>query len=375
MILLQEHTMTDDLKTENELEKEEKDEYHRENQKNENIAEKYEENKEENSKSDDVHPESESYVKAKEENIDEPKIDMPEEPEKENGNKEVTEEDGIVRPERENSQKGEVTLEPEINPENKMVTPPEQSEKEKGQFENKEESNEDEQKKEEVLEPVIEEEKEKHADVGETQQNEGTVVVKGNLVGEFVNVDEAQPEHNGVKKQVRFDLINEDMNSNHFGINVSVADVVNKVFLVEDSGKHKIDDIYKNFPSSQISGQKFFEDLEKKEKEKETYQVETEDISDVENTDGALAVEEKKRNLMRLKLVMKVQKLKKSAKIMYVILKKNKKRNLTWLKLVMKVKKLKKSVKMKVRKKEKTKDLRRMRIYVYLKKRRVTKNQ
>ena len=125
------------------------------------------------------------------------------------------------------------------------------------------------------------------------QQNEGTVVVKGNLVGGFVNVDEAQPEHNGVKKQVRFDLINEDMNSNHFGINVSVADVVNKVFIVEDSGKHKIDDIYENFPSSQISGQKFFEDLEKKEKEKETYKVKTEDISDVENTDGALAVEEK----------------------------------------------------------------------------------
>ena len=40
LILLQEHTMTADLKTENELEKEEKDEYHGENQKNENIAEK-----------------------------------------------------------------------------------------------------------------------------------------------------------------------------------------------------------------------------------------------------------------------------------------------------------------------------------------------
>ena len=282
--------MTANLKTENELEKEEKDEYDGENQKNENIAEKYEEKKEENSKSDDVHPESKSYVKVKEENIDEPKIDMPEEPEKENGNKEVTEEDGNVRPERQNSQKGEVSLEPEINTENKMEMLPQQSEKEKGQFENKEENNEDEQKKEEVLEPVIQEEKEKNADEGETEQTEGTVVVKGNLVGGFVNVDEAQPEHNGVKKQVRFDLINEDMNSNHFGINVSVADVVNKVFLVEDSEKHKIDEIYKNFPSSQISGQKFFEDLEQKEKEKEKYEVETEDISDIENTDGALAM-------------------------------------------------------------------------------------
>ena len=145
-----------------------------------------------------------------------------------------------MRPERENSQKGKVSLEPEINTENKMETPPEQSEKEKGQFGNKEESNEDEQKKEEVLEPVIEEEKEKHADVGETEQNEGTVVVKGNLVRGFVNVDEAQPEHNGVKKQARFDLINEDMNSNHFGINVSVADVVNKVFLVGDSGSTRL---------------------------------------------------------------------------------------------------------------------------------------
>ena len=134
------------------------------------ILQRNEEKKEENLKSDDVHPESKSYVKAKEENIDEPKIDMPEEPEKENGNKEVTEKDGNVRPERENSQKGEVSLEPEINPENKMETLPEQSEKEKGQFENKEESNEDEQKKEEVLEPVIEEEKEKHADVGETTE-------------------------------------------------------------------------------------------------------------------------------------------------------------------------------------------------------------
>ena len=121
--------------------------------------------------------------------------------------------------------------------------------------------------------------------------NEGTVVVKGNLVGGFVNLD-GEKDVDAIKKQVRFHLEDDENGEDtNFGINITVADV-NRVLLVEEdkgndeAGKHKIDEIYENFPSSQVSGKKFFEDLEQKEKEKEKYKVETEDISDVEENNA-----------------------------------------------------------------------------------------
>ena len=120
--------------------------------------------------------------------------------------------------------------------------------------------------------------------------NEGTVVVKGNLVGGFVNLD-GEKDADAIKKQVRFHLEDDENGEDtNFGINITVVDVVNRVLLVEEdkgndeAGKHKIDEIYENFPSSQVSGKKFFEDLEQKEKEK--YKVETEDISDVEENNA-----------------------------------------------------------------------------------------
>ena len=122
----------------------------------------------------------------------------------------------------------------------------------------------------------------------ERDNNEGTVVVKGNLVGGFVNLD-GEVDADAIKKQVRFHLEEDEHGEDtNFGINITVADAVNRVLLVEEytgndeAGKHKIDDIYENFPSSQVSSKKFFENLEQKEKEKKEYRVETEDISDVE---------------------------------------------------------------------------------------------
>ena len=76
---------------------------------------------------------------------------------------------------------------------------------------------------------------------------------------------------------------NTDDNRQDFGLDISVGEIVKNVFddQGETSGKHKIDDIYEHFPSSQISGKEFFAQYEKKESD--TYSVVTEDITDDEN--------------------------------------------------------------------------------------------
>ncbi|MCG8626792.1 MAG: hypothetical protein MJE68_32920, partial [Proteobacteria bacterium] len=128
--------------------------------------------------------------------------------------------------------------------------------------------NEDEKDAEDIIEPK---------EVSESQE---TAEI-------FVNPKVTKEEVEEVKKQVRFELIDEDKNTDDnrqdFGLDISVGEIVKNVF--DDQGetaeKHKIDDIYENFPSSQISGKEFFAQYEKKESD--TYSVVTEDITDDEN--------------------------------------------------------------------------------------------
>ena len=110
----------------------------------------------------------------------------------------------------------------------------------------------------------------------------------------FVNSEKTMAQIEEVKKQVCFDLEPEDIgmdditsgNSN-FVAEVAVGEIVNKLFVVEDTDKKegKIDDDYINFPSSQANADSFFVEMSKKE---ERYVVQTEDISDAEaeNTKG-----------------------------------------------------------------------------------------
>ena len=76
----------------------------------------------------------------------------------------------------------------------------------------------------------------------------------------FVNTEKTSEEIEDIKKHVRFDLEPEDMdmeqikpNGSQFSIEIKVGEIVNKLFVVQDSDKKKeeqIDDDYINFPSS-----------------------------------------------------------------------------------------------------------------------------
>ena len=189
------------------------------------------------------------------------------------------------------------TINTEEEPEIKKTVDSTESkdEMENTQFQQQQESEKEEDKCEEK-EDVSQEDR----GVDGKDNEEPIVIVKGDLVGGFVNLG-TNTYAEDIKKQVRFDLEEEDeKNDTDFGINITVDNVVNHVLLVHEdiegnSEKHKIDDIYENFPSSQVSGQKFIEDFEKKESEQ--YKVETEDISDVdENTKSDLLKEKEEEN-------------------------------------------------------------------------------
>ena len=105
----------------------------------------------------------------------------------------------------------------------------------------------------------------------------------------FVNTPEEIEE---IKKHVRFNLEHEEIemdeiehNGSDFSVQITVGEIVNKLFVVQDSEKkhEKIDDDYVNFPSSQANAESFFDEM--KQKEEHTYKVETEDISEPESED------------------------------------------------------------------------------------------
>ena len=102
------------------------------------------------------------------------------------------------------------------------------------------------------------------------------------------------------KKHVHFELLPEDENeeiSDAFQIDVSVGDVVKKVILVgdekdgQDEDKHRIDDFYVHFPSSQSRAQERIKQLEEQNDEGEgKYCPETEDIMDDEGKEKKVVV-------------------------------------------------------------------------------------
>ena len=95
-----------------------------------------------------------------------------------------------------------------------------------------------------------------------------------------------------INKHVCFELLPEDENeeiSNTFQIDVSVGDVVKKVILMDNEkdgqndDKHRIDDFYVHFPSSQSRAQERIKQLEEENDEaQQKYCPETEDITDDE---------------------------------------------------------------------------------------------
>ena len=102
-----------------------------------------------------------------------------------------------------------------------------------------------------------------------------------------------------IEKKVRFNLDETDIeNDNPFvEIKVQVDTVVETVLGMqeeEDDGKHRIDDFYIHFPSSQTRFTKHLEDLDNKMKmkEKEAYKVDTEDISDPEEENKTMKNDE-----------------------------------------------------------------------------------
>ena len=107
----------------------------------------------------------------------------------------------------------------------------------------------------------------------------------------YVNTEKTLEEIEDIKKHVRFNLEPEDMdmvplqpNGLEFSVEIGVGEIVNKLFVVEESDKkdeEKIDEEYVNFPSSQANAKMFFDEMKKKEENR--YKVETEDISEPES--------------------------------------------------------------------------------------------
>ena len=59
-------------------------------------------------------------------------------------------------------------------------------------------------------------------------------------------------------------------NGSQFSIEIKVEDIVNKLFVVQDSDKKKeeqIDDDYVNFPSSQANAEMFFDEMKQKKED------------------------------------------------------------------------------------------------------------
>ena len=114
--------------------------------------------------------------------------------------------------------------------------------------------------------------------------------------------EEKQIRETDVKtnKHVHFELLPEDENeeiSDEFQIDVSVGDVVKKVILMgnekdtQDEDKHRIDDFYVHFPSSQSRAQERIKQLEEQNDEGEgKYCPETEDIMDDEGKEKHVVV-------------------------------------------------------------------------------------
>ena len=107
----------------------------------------------------------------------------------------------------------------------------------------------------------------------------------------FVNTEKTSEETEDIKKHGRFNLEPEDMemdqiqsNGSEFSVEITVGEIINKLFVVQDSDKkheEQIDDDYVNFPLSQANAEVFFDEM--KQKEEDTYKVETEDISEPES--------------------------------------------------------------------------------------------
>ena len=124
----------------------------------------------------------------------------------------------------------------------------------------------------------------------EGKGTEGNENIVQSLSEIFINCDKTEAEIEDVKKQVRFQLVPEDMRmeniqneGGNFAVDISVGSIVNKLFVVQETGNEveTINDAYIKFPSSQTQATEYFEEMEKKGNEK--YVVETEDISDAEN--------------------------------------------------------------------------------------------
>ena len=103
------------------------------------------------------------------------------------------------------------------------------------------------------------------------------------------------------KKHVHFDIMEDDENEKlfeNFKIEVSVADIVNRVILMnadeENTEKHTIDEFYVQFPSSQTRAPEIIQKLSEKEEKKNTYKPDIEDITDDEEenkkSDGTSSV-------------------------------------------------------------------------------------
>ena len=106
----------------------------------------------------------------------------------------------------------------------------------------------------------------------------------------FINLEKTEEEIKEIKKTVWFEFEPEDMemdkiqNLVRLGCDIAVGNILNTVFVVEQSGEcsgEKIDQDYVNFPLSQANADAYFKEMEKNKTEK--YVVDAKDISDVEN--------------------------------------------------------------------------------------------
>ena len=90
----------------------------------------------------------------------------------------------------------------------------------------------------------------------------------------FINLEKTEEEIKEIKKTVQFELEPEDMemdkiqNGVRFRCDIAVGNILNMVFVVEQSGKcsgEKIDQDYINFLSSQANADAYFKEMEKEQ--------------------------------------------------------------------------------------------------------------
>ena len=105
-------------------------------------------------------------------------------------------------------------------------------------------------------------------------------------------VQKDAPDVSKTEKHVHFELLSEDDKqelADTFQIKVNVGDCINRLVLMEDDddeGRHRIDDSYINFPSSQSRAPEIIKQLDEEPKHTLTYTPDVEDITDDDEESG-----------------------------------------------------------------------------------------